>query len=168
MADRPRIVLVAAVSENGVIGRDGDMPWHLPDDLKRFKRITMGHPVLMGRRTWESIGKALPGRRNIVLTRDRDFVAEGAVVVHTIDEACSAAASADLFVIGGGVVYRLLLDDASVVELTRVHADVEGDTTFPSLPSKEWSRIHQEDHAADERHIHAFTFERWERAEQLH
>ncbi|MDP7029196.1 MAG: dihydrofolate reductase [Phycisphaerales bacterium] len=163
MATRPTIVLIAAVSDNGVIGRDGDMPWHLPADLKHFKRVTMGHPVLMGRRTWESIGRPLPGRSNIVLTRDLSYRAEGATVVHSLDDSFAAAEGDVLMVIGGGEIYRAVFDAAAVIELTRVHADIDGDTTFPPLPEGAWSCVSREHHDADSRHAHAFTFERWER-----
>ncbi len=163
-----QVVLIAAVSENGVIGRDGDMPWHLPDDLKRFKRITTGHPVLMGRRTWESIGRPLPGRHNLVLTRDAGYTADGATAVHSIDEACAAMDGPTLMVIGGGEIYRLFMESANAVELTRVHAEIDGDTTFPPLPEDQWQCVARDRHSADDHHTHAFTFERWERSRSNH
>ncbi|MDP6312292.1 MAG: dihydrofolate reductase, partial [Phycisphaerales bacterium] len=114
--DRPQIVLVAAVSDNGVIGRDGDMPWHLPDDLKRFKKLTMGHPIVMGRRTWDSIGRPLPGRTNIVMTRDASFAADGAVVAHSENDVFDVSGDANtVMVIGGGEIYRIFLPNADRV-----------------------------------------------------
>jgi dihydrofolate reductase len=157
------IVLIAAVSDNNIIGRDGDMPWHLPEDLRRFKRLTSGHPIVMGRRTWDSIGRPLPDRLNIVLTRERAFVAVGATVVHSKQEAIDACGDADpIMVIGGGEVYRVFIDDANTAELTRVHVTIDGDTTFPPLDGG-WTRIDACTHAADVRHEHAFTFETWTR-----
>ena len=157
----PPIVLIVAVSQNGVIGRDGGMPWHLPEDLRRFKRPTTGQPIVMGRRTWESIGGPLPDRLNLVLTRDANFMAAGAVVVHSTQEAIEASGDTDrIMVIGGGEIYRLFMDDADAVEITRIHATLDGDTTFPSLGDG-WTCRESIEHAADDRHAHAFTFESW-------
>ncbi|MDP6987562.1 MAG: dihydrofolate reductase [Phycisphaerales bacterium] len=154
---RPTIVLVAAVSDNGIIGRDGDMPWHLPDDLRRFKELTMGHPIVMGRRTWNSIGRPLPGRLNIVITRDASFAADGAVIAHTTSDVFAAAASAKtVMVIGGGEIYRLFLGEADRIELTRVHINAEGDTSFPELGDG-WSCVQSVSHSPD------MTFETWKR-----
>jgi dihydrofolate reductase len=162
---RPSIVLIAAVSDNGVIGRDGDMPWHLPDDLKRFKERTMGHPIVMGRRTWESIGLALPGRTNIVMTRDPSFAADGVSVGRTMADVIDAAGDADtIMVIGGGEIYRLFLGDADRIELTRVHMTVDGDTTFPEMPATEWICVASVNHDRDAIHEHAMTFETWTRS----
>jgi len=159
----PRIVLIVAVSENGVIGRDGGMPWHLPEDLRRFKRLTTGYPIVMGRRTWESIGRPLPDRLNLVLTRDANFMAAGAVVVHSTQEAIEVSGdTASIMVIGGGEIYRLFMDEADAVEITRIHATLDGDTTFPSLDDG-WTCRESIEHAADDRHAHAFTFESWVR-----
>lgn len=155
---KPTIVLVAAVSDNGIIGRGGDMPWHLPDDLKRFKKLTMGHPIVMGRRTWHSIGRPLPGRTNIVMTRNTSFAADGAVVAHTESDVLAAAGDADtIMVIGGGEIYRMFLRTADRIELTRVHLTVEGDTTFPELEG-DWTCEESTPQAVD------MTFETWRRA----
>ena len=163
MSDACRIVLVVAAAENGVIGRDGGMPWHLPKDLKHFKSVTLGHPIIMGRRTWDDLCvKPLPGRRNIVLTRDADFSDEGCEVAASPEAALALIERGDVMVVGGGQVYRLFMDRASVVERTVVHAQVQGDTTFPSL-DEGWTKASFEAHDADERHAHAFTFERWVR-----
>jgi dihydrofolate reductase len=163
MSDARKIVMVVAAAENGVIGLDGGMPWRLPDDLKHFKAITMGHPIIMGRRTWEEIGcTPLPGRRNIVLTRNTTFQAQGAEVAHTPEAAIAIALrheDGDIMIVGGGVVYRLFLDQANIIERTRVHTSIEGDTTFPELDDS-WSCESTISHLADDRHAQAFTFER--------
>jgi dihydrofolate reductase len=160
----PGVTLIVAVSDNGVIGRDNALPWHLPEDLKRFKRITMGKPVVMGRKTFESIGKPLPGRLNIVVTRDAHYRREGVTVVHGVDDALRAAGAAEqIMIIGGSDLFRLFLPRATRVHLTRVHAEVAGDVFWPALDEKEWSVVGREEFAADERHAHAMTFESWER-----
>lgn len=141
---RPDIIIIVAAAENDVIGRDGRMPWHLPEDLKRFRRMTVGHPVVMGRKTFESIGKPLPGRHNIVLTRDRAWRAPGVTVVPNLAEAIAAAgldprARAEaIFVIGGAEIYALAMPIATRIELTRVHASPEGDTLFPPPDPDHW------------------------------
>lgn len=157
------ITLIVAVSDNGVIGRENALPWHLPDDLKRFKRLTMGKPMIMGRKTFESIGKPLPGRLNVVVTRDTNYHREGIRVVHGVDEAISAADAPEAMVIGGSELFRLFLPRAGRVHLTRVHGHVDGDVTWPPLDVQEWKIVEQELHEADERHAHAMTFEVWEK-----
>ncbi|MCU0975603.1 MAG: dihydrofolate reductase [Steroidobacteraceae bacterium] len=160
----PRLVGVVAMARNGVIGRDGDLPWRLPDDLRRFKAITMGKPILMGRRTFMSLGRPLPGRENIVLTRDRAWTAEGVRVVHSLDEALAAAGeAADLMVIGGAEIYALAWPRIERLELTEVHADVEGDTRLDALDPGAWREVAREHHPADERHPLAFSFVTLER-----
>lgn len=163
-----RVALIVAATPAGVIGRDGGLPWHLPDDLKRFKALTMGKPILMGRRTHESIGRPLPGRRNVVITRRPDYVAEGCTVAHSPDEALviAAADGADeAFVIGGAEVYRHFLPIADVVHLTTVAADIDGDTTFPIglLTGPDWIVEHREGHPADARHAFSHRYERLRR-----
>jgi dihydrofolate reductase len=136
------LTLVVAVAENGVIGRDGELPWHLPADLQHFKRSTLGKPILMGRKTHESIGRALPGRLNLVLTRQADYSAPGCEIVHSLDEAEARAAAdgaGELMVIGGAGLYREALARAQRILLTRVHADFEGDTRLPEFDLAEWS-----------------------------
>jgi dihydrofolate reductase len=163
MDGRPEIVLVVAAAENGVIGRDGAMPWHLPEDLKRFKRMTVGHPVIMGRKTFAAIGRPLPGRHNIVLTRDSRFRADGVTVAANLAEAIAAAGldprarAHTLFVIGGAEVYAQALPLAARVELTRVHAAPDGDAHFPPLDASEWRREAAEPGTG-------VTYERWVRA----
>ena len=154
-----RLSIVVAAAENGVIGRGNAMPWHLPDDLKRFKALTMGKPILMGRKTFESIGKALPGRTNIVLTRQNGLVLPGCEVVDSIEAAMAAAGDAEeLAVIGGANVYAQALSSVTTIHLTRVHAELQGDAVFPSLEPSEWSEHLVERHPADARHAYAFTF----------
>ena len=136
------LTAVVAATENDVIGRDNGMPWHLPADLKHFKAVTLGKPVLMGRKTFESIGKPLPGRRNLVLTHARDFAAPGIEVVHSLEEAISAAGDApELMLIGGAALYRLALPRIQRVYLTRLHMSVPGDVYFPPLPEAAWKEV---------------------------
>ena len=159
------ITLIVAVSDNGVIGRDNALPWHLPEDLKRFKRLTMGKPIVMGRKTHESIGKPLPGRRNIVLTRDASYRREGIDVVHDVDGVLRAAGDApEVMVIGGADLFRLFVPRAGRVHLTRVHAKVEGNVMWAALDDREWRVVEREEFSADALHAHAMTFEVLERA----
>lgn len=160
----PVITLIVAAADNGVIGRDNALPWHLPDDLKRFKQLTLGKPIVMGRRTFESIGKPLPGRQNIVLTRDANYRREGVTVVHDADAAVRAAGeAAEIMVIGGAELFRLFLPRAGRVHLTRVHGDIAGDVSWPPLDPHEWKEVGRERHEADDRHVHPMTFEVWEK-----
>ena len=161
---QPLITLIVAVADSGVIGRDNTLPWHLPEDLKRFKRLTMGKPIVMGRKTFESIGKPLPGRQNIVVTRDTNYRREGVTVVHDADAALRAAgAVAEVMVIGGAELFRALLPRAGRIHLTRVHGSIEGDVMWPALDDREWQVVEREAHSADERHAWAMTFEVWEK-----
>lgn len=154
-----RLALIAAVAKNGIIGRNNTLPWRLPDDLKRFKALTLGHPIIMGRKTWESLGRPLPGRENIVLTRDRNYQAAGCRVVHSLEEALAACGEADTaFVIGGGEFYALTLPFADVLHLTEVQAKVEGDASFPAFDRQRFIETEREHHAADEAHACAFDF----------
>jgi dihydrofolate reductase len=160
----PLVTLIVAVADNGVIGRENALPWHLPEDLKRFKRLTMGKPMIMGRKTFESIGKPLPGRLNIVVTRHTNYRREGVEVVHDTDQALEAAAPApEVMVIGGAELFRLFLPRAGRIHLTRVHGNIEGDVMWPALDIRQWGVIERERHEADERHAHAMTFEVWEK-----
>ena len=162
-----KISLVVAAAANSVIGSDGGLPWHLPNDFKYFKRITMGKPIVMGRRTWESIGRPLPGRQNVVLTRDQNFEAPGVTVVNSADAAIAAAGdAADLMIIGGGQVYAEFLDMAERVYLTRVATRVAGDTVFPELDGSVWRLVSTEAHAADDRHAFDYEFRVYERRPQ--
>lgn len=152
------VSIVVAVAANNVIGQGYELPWRLPDDLKRFKAITLGKPVIMGRKTFESIGKPLPGRTNIVISRQPDFIAEGCTVVRSIEEALSATDAPEVMVIGGAEIYRQVLPRVDNIYLTRVHAEVPGDIEFPSVVWDDWIERESEYHAADERHAYPFTF----------
>lgn len=159
-----RVSFVVAAAENGVIGVDNRLPWHLPDDLKHFKALTLGKPILMGRKTHESIGRPLPGRTNIVMTRQRALTLPGCIVVNTLDEAKASAADAEeLAVIGGAELFIQTLSSADVIHLTRVHAHVQGDVRLPAFPEHEWRERVIATHPADERHAYAFTFIELER-----
>ena len=158
------VSLVVAASKNNVIGRDGELPWHLPEDLRHFRRITTGKPVIMGRKTFESIGRPLPDRHNIVMTRDPDYAAEGCDVVESVAEALDVAGDADeVMVIGGGQVYRDFLPRADRIYMTRVQAEVQGDTRFPRIEGNAWRLVSAEHHAADEKHEFAFEMMVFER-----
>lgn len=147
------------MARNGVIGRDNTLPWHLPEDLRHFKAVTLGKPILMGRRTFESIGKPLPGRTNLVLTHNCAWHAEGTVAVHSIEEALGRSVEApDLAGIGGAEIFRLLLPQAIRIYLTRVHADIPGDTVFPALDPAEWTESDARTHPADARNAYDMTF----------
>lgn len=155
------LALIVACADNGVIGRDNRLPWRLPEDLRHFRRLTLGHPVLMGRKTYESLGKPLEGRDNWVLTRTADYAAAPGVRVFQNLAVALAAAEAQqgpVYVIGGAELYRQTLPYAQRLELTQVHADVAGDTHFPDWDRQQWRVLAQEPHAADERHAHAYTF----------
>jgi dihydrofolate reductase len=154
-----RLTIIAALADNGVIGRAGSLPWHLPDDLRHFKSLTMGRPILMGRRTFEAIGRPLPGRRNLVLTRRALPFPAGVQAVSSLASALEACAKdPELCVIGGADVYRQALPQTDRLELTRVHAAPDGDVTFPDFKLEQWREISRIEHAADERHASAMTF----------
>lgn len=158
---QPGITLVAAVADNGVIGAEGGMPWHLPADLAHFKQVTMGKPMLMGRLTWEAIGKPLPGRLNLVMTSNPEWQAEGARKVGSLKEALRVAQQAgarELMVIGGAEVYRQALPHAGRIYLTRVHAEPWGDTLFPELDPGEWDEVGRRERMSDERNPWDLTF----------
>lgn len=156
--------MIVAASANNVIGANGGLPWYLPEDLKRFKEITMGKPMIMGRATWESIGKALPGRRSIVLTRQNAFVAEGAEVASTPEAALQLAGDADeVMIIGGGKVYEQFLPMTRRIYLTRVDADIAGDTFFPDLNPCDWRVLSSEHLPTDEERPYSVSFQVLER-----
>lgn len=161
------ISFIVAAAENNVIGKNNQLPWHLPADMKFFKNTTWGLPVIMGRRTLNEFGgKPLPGRLNIVITRQKDFKLEGTVVVHSIKDALFVASDADakeVFIIGGGEIFKEAMPIADRIYITRVHAEVEGDTYFPEIDEKKWRRVSQRSMPADEKHAYNFTFELWEK-----
>ena len=152
------LTLIAAMDRHRVIGRDGDLPWRLPNDLKHFKKLTEGHIVLMGRKTWVSLGRPLPNRDNWVLTRDPAYVAEGARVFNRLDDTLAALEGRDAMVIGGAQIYRQTLPLARRLYLTEVDAEVEGDTRFPEFDSGQWRELDRQTHPADEHHDHSYSF----------
>ena len=169
--------LIVAISTNGVIGRGDDLPWRLSADLRRFKRLTMGHHIVMGRKTHESIGRELPGRTSVVVTRSPDYHSnaatdvgaveganEGIVVVHSLDEAIALAEGDDeTFIIGGAEIYRQALPLAGRLYVTRVHADVDGDVFFPEFDLSRWRLLEEEHHEPDEKNAHPYSFQVYER-----
>ncbi len=158
------ISIIVAASTNNVIGAAGKLPWRLSDDLKRFKALTMGKPIVMGRLTWESIGRPLPGRQNIVVTRQPRFKAQDCEVVESPAAALRAAGGAEeTMIIGGGQIYELFLPKAGRVYMTRVHADVAGDAFFPELDERDWVLVARESHEADDVNQYAFEFRTYER-----
>ena len=162
-----KVTLIAAAGENNALGKDKDLVWHLPDDFKRFKRLTTGHYIIMGRKTFETFPQLLPNRTHVIITRKKDYAPQGAIVVHSLDEALKVAkADEQPFVIGGGEIYKLSMDKADVIELTRVHGSFDADTFFPEIDEEEWKLVAQEEHPADERHQYAFTYLTYERAKR--
>lgn len=164
--DDVEITIVAAVDEQKVIGKEGTLPWHLPADMRHFKTITMGHPVVMGRKTFESIGTPLPGRTNIVLSRRTDYEAPGCIVVGGVDEAIDAACTEDtdrIMVIGGEAVFRQFLPRTDAMELTTVHGEYDGDVYFPEFDEDDWEVVDETHREADEANEVALTFRRLKR-----
>jgi dihydrofolate reductase len=162
-----RVSLIAAVAGNGVIGREGGLPWHLPADLARFQKLTLGHHLIVGRRTWESIGRPLSGRRMVVVSERGLGLPDEVALAHSLEEALALAARAgedEVFVGGGARLYREALPLADRLYLTRVSAEVAGDVTFPELEPSAWRVVAREDHPADDRHAYPFAFLTLERA----
>jgi dihydrofolate reductase len=157
------ITIIAAMARNRAIGQGGRMPWHLPADLQHFKRTTMGKPVIMGRKTWEAIGRALPGRQNIVVSRGRGYAAEGCEIADSLEKALQLADGPEVMIIGGGELYRQALPLAQRMVLTLVCCTPEADTFFPDWPAAEWRQVSGERHAADERNPHAYEFREYQR-----
>jgi dihydrofolate reductase len=157
-------ILIAASSQNNALGKDNKMIWHLPNDFKRFKQITTGHYIIMGRKTFESFPKPLPNRTHIVITRQKDYAPEGCIVVNTLEEALAACPkNEDRFIIGGAEIYKLSLPVIDRIELTRVYGDFEADAFFPEINSNEWELVKEEHHGIDEKHEYAFSFQTFER-----
>lgn len=159
------VAIIAAVATNGVIGRNNDLPWHLSADLKRLKSLTMGHHMIMGRKTYDSVGRPLPGRTTIVITRDPSFNAEGVEVAHTLEEALERAAGDDLvFIAGGSQIYEMALHRAERMYITRVHAEPAGDAYFPDFDDvHEWQLVDSEHFDADEKNDYPYSFLTYER-----
>ncbi len=159
-----KISMIAAMAHDRVIGKDNQMPWHLPADLAHFKRVTLGKPVLMGRKTFESIGRPLPGRRNLVISRNPGYQAEGIEVVGSVEAALTLLASRsveELMVIGGGHLYTEMLPSADCLYLTQIDLAVEGDTRFPAFADEQWQCVEREVHQADEKNPYPYSFETW-------
>ncbi len=153
------LAIIVATDEQGLIGKDNDLPWKLSADLQYFRRITMGKPIVMGRNTHESIGRALPGRHNIVITSDKNYQAEGCSVVHSIDAALAECMDdEEIMVMGGASLYKQLLPQADKLYLTKVHANLEGDTWFPDWHKDHWQEISCDDHLADDKNEYPYSF----------
>ncbi len=158
------ISVIAAIGENRELGFGNKLLWHLPDDLKRFKEITRGHSVITGRRTYESIGRLLPDRKNIIITRNKNFKVEDAVIVSDFEEALEKCKGEDeVFVIGGGEVYKEALPHSDKLYLTEVESEFEADTHFPAFDKSEWKKMSEEFHPKDEKHLYDFTFKIYEK-----
>ena len=161
---RPAMAIIVAMSANRVIGRGGALPWHISADLRRFRQLTTGHAIIMGRKTFESIGRPLPERRSIVISRNRDFRPEGVEVVASLDAALRCCqGEAEVFVIGGSSIYELALPQADRLYITQIHATIEGDTFFPPFDETEWKLAEDQPHAADEKNAFDYSFRRYER-----
>jgi dihydrofolate reductase len=164
----PQISIIAAMAENRVIGQDNKMPWHLPADLRHFKALTVGKPIIMGRKTWESLPGLLPDRPHIVVTSDTDYRAKGCTLVHSIDEALAAAGDVpEVMIVGGGAFYAQLLPRADRLYLTIIHAEFEGDTLFPEYDPSQWQETERESHSPDDKNPYAYTFITLERLETI-
>ena len=162
------ISIIAALAENNVIGKDNDLIWHLPKDLKHFKNLTTGHHVIMGRKTFESIGRVLPNRTFIIVTRNKSYQVSGAIVTHSLQEAIERVENDnEAFIIGGAEIYRQSLSVANKMYLTKVHANFEGDAFFPEFEPTEWKLVSENQHKADEKNKHDFTFQEWEKLESI-
>jgi dihydrofolate reductase len=162
--NQKNITMIAAAAENNALGKDNQLIWHLSDDLKHFKNLTKGHHIIMGRKTFESMPKALPNRTNVIVSRQKDYHVENAHVVHSLEAALAFAQEDDRpFIIGGGEIYRQGMAFADCIELTRVHEEFEADTFFPEIDTAVWREVWRENHDKDEKHAHAFSFIRYEK-----
>lgn len=159
-----KLAIIVATDEQGLIGRDNDLPWRLSADLQYFRKVTMGKPLIMGRNTHESIGRALPGRKNIIVTKNKAYKAEGCFVVHSITEASIACGDAsEVMIMGGASLYEQYLPVADKLYLTLVHAKLEGDTWFPKWQQADWKELSREDHLADDKNEYSYSFIIYER-----
>lgn len=158
------ITMIAAAAENNALGKDNDLVWHLPDDFKRFKRLTSGHHIIMGRKTFESFPKLLPDRTHVIITRKDDYNPEGTIVVNSLEEAIRVSKLDEQpFIIGGGEIYKMGMDKAERIELTRVHGEFDADTYFPEIDEEEWELVDEKFHEKDEKHDYSFTYLTYER-----
>jgi dihydrofolate reductase len=163
------VSLIVAAAENNAIGKDNQLLWHLPNDLKFFKNTTWGMPVIMGRKTFEAVNKPLPGRFNIVITRQADWKGEGTISATDLNEALQKAAATnckEIFVIGGGEIYKQSMEIADKIYMTRVHAILDGDTFFPAIDETKWQLTSLHEFAADEKHTYAYSFQTWEQIQK--
>ncbi len=160
----PRVSLIVAMGKNRVIGASGAIPWRLPNELQLFKRVTMGHHIIMGRKTWESIGRLLPGRTTVIVTRQKDYAVTGAIIANSLTDAIvKCATDNEIFVVGGGELYREALPKADRLYLTIVDTAPAGDTLMPEFNMAEWREVTSENHEADEKHAHAYRFNIYDR-----
>ncbi|MCB7482491.1 dihydrofolate reductase [Christiangramia sediminis] len=158
------LTMIAAAAENNALGKDNDLVWHLPDDFKRFKRLTSGHHIIMGRKTFESFPKLLPERTHVIITRQKDYNPEGTVVVNSMEEAIRVSKlDEQAFIIGGGEIYKMGMEHAEKIELTRVHGKFDADTYFPEINEEEWELVKEQFHEKDGKHDHSFTYLTYER-----
>lgn len=155
-----RLIIIAAAAQNNALGKDNDLVWHLPDDFKRFKSLTTGHKIIMGRKTLESFPKALPNRKHIVITRDKKYTPKfPCTVAHSLDDAIALVDGQETaYIIGGGEIYKQSMNLATDIELTRVHGTFEADTFFPEIDETQWELLKEEHHPKDDRHQYAFTY----------
>jgi dihydrofolate reductase len=161
------ITMIAAAAENNALGKDNDLVWHLPDDFKRFKRLTSGHHIIMGRKTFESFPKLLPDRTHVIISRKKDYSPENTIVVHSMEEALKVSKLDDeAFIIGGGEIYKMGMEHADRIELTRVHGEFEADTHFPEIDKSEWEIVKDQFHDKDEKHDYSFTYLTYERKQE--
>ncbi len=161
-----KLVMIAAAAENGALGKDNALLWHLPDDFKRFKRLTTGHPIIMGRKTFESFPRPLPHLHHLIITRDPSYQIphRDCSIVHSLKEAIEKVEGpGTAYIIGGGEIYRQSMEVADTIELTRVHGQFEADTFFPEIPAEQWRLEWEEFHPKDERHAYAFTYQTYRR-----
>ncbi|QNR23061.1 dihydrofolate reductase [Croceimicrobium hydrocarbonivorans] len=158
------LTLIAAMAQNRVIGKDNDLIWHFPEDLKRFKKLTSGHAIIMGRKTYESLGRPLPNRKNIVITRQADYKAEGCLMASNMESAIELAKEDNQpFIVGGAEIYKQALPFAKTIELTLIKADYEGDTYFPEFDPEVWKLARGEKKEADDKHAHPFEFQTYKK-----
>src|SRR5699024_4324554 len=163
-----RLSAITAIAQNNIIGKDNSLPWHLPADMKFFKKTTMGHPIIMGRKTYESFKKALPGRTNIVITRQKDYTLTDAIVVHSLKaaiEEAKAIEKEETFILGGAEIFKLSLPLIQRIYITRIYEEFEGDVEFPSFEVKDWEMIGIEPHEPDKKNKYYYAFQLWERKE---
>lgn len=158
------LTMIAAAAENNALGKNNDLVWHLPDDFKRFKRLTSGHHIIMGRKTFESFPKLLPNRTHVIITRQKDYKPKDTIVVSSLEEAIKVSKLDEQpFIIGGGEIYKMGMEEATKIELTRVHGEFDADTFFPEINEEQWELVKEQFHEKDEKHDYAFTYLTYEK-----